>query len=153
VATEDHRRSWLATRRGRIFLGVCVLALAAAIAVSLATTGSKKQAAEGARMGPAPARSADALARPGERVNVAVELDATTGGVLRGRFLQPAGENAFRRTDRPVEVRWAPGQGVLMGSSGDIRPGAVLQVAGRVGASGRVEARQLVVLTGYVEVQ
>jgi hypothetical protein len=90
-----------------VFVAISAAAVVAAIAVSLATTGSKRQAAAGTWMGAAPARSASPLGLPGERVNVVLELERSADGLLRGRFLEPAGANAFRRTSRPVAVRLA----------------------------------------------
>jgi hypothetical protein len=40
-----------------------------------------------------------------------------------------------------------------MGQSSDVRPGAIVQVKGKVAANGQIDAQSVVVLTGFATIQ
>jgi hypothetical protein len=62
-------------------------------------------------------------------------------------------ETHYSRTENLATVTWGKQTGIVMGKGEDIHPGAVVHVTGKMGADRRVEAKQIVTLTGYVQVK
>ncbi|HEY1348302.1 MAG TPA: hypothetical protein VGF67_01595 [Ktedonobacteraceae bacterium] len=93
-----------------------------------------------------------ALASPGAQVTVALEVTAAPAGALvTGTLLQKESGSAYTRTGRQATIRWDRAQ-LVMGSRSDARQGAILQVSGRMGSDGIVQASQVVFLTGFVQI-
>jgi hypothetical protein len=76
-----------------------------------------------------------ALAAPGSQVTVVVEVTGTPSQTqLTGTLLNKNGDGTYSRTSQTVTVKWNPSGSVSMGSSADVKVGAVLQVVGQVDA-------------------
>ena len=95
-----------------------------------------------------------AAAAAGTSLDVAVEVTALPSpDVLDALLLDKQGSD-YRRTAEVVHIHVPAAVPVVMGRYRDLQPGAVLQVSAlSQGADKRrLEAKQLVVLTGYVQV-
>jgi len=68
-------------------------------------------------------------------------------------MLEKQGETHYTRTTKDVETTWDKHTAIVMGKADDIKPGAVVHVTGKLAADHSVEATQIVILTGYVQVQ
>jgi hypothetical protein len=93
-----------------------------------------------------------ANAQPGSQLKAVVELTSAGDGKAEGIVLDKQSENAYRRTKATLQIHFAPTTKVVMGSASDIRKGAVLHVTGIVAQNNRLQASQIVILTGYVSV-
>jgi tetrahydromethanopterin S-methyltransferase subunit A len=92
-----------------------------------------------------------AAAKPGIMVNLALAItDLPTPDLLDGDLLE-ADEaepfSAFRRTEQEIQVHWTPTTQFAMGEAVDLQVGALVRVRGALGASRRVDAERLVILT------
>ena len=79
-------------------------------------------------------------------------LSVGEGGQFSGRVLEEH-EGRYRLTPVPVEAQLTADSAVVMGGVPDIKPRAVLQLAGRFDDSHRVRVTRAVVLTGYVTIE
>lgn len=94
-----------------------------------------------------------AALKPGETTKVVLEVTYSTSATnLQGKLLEKKTETVYRRTAEVVEVAFDAKTPVVMGRAADLRPGAVIHVSGTVNASHVLEATQIVILTGYVQV-
>jgi hypothetical protein len=94
-----------------------------------------------------------AALKPGETTKVVLEVTYSTSPTnLQGKLLEKKTETVYRRTAELVEVAFDAKTPVVMGKTADLRPGAVIHVSGTVNASHVLEATQIVILTGYVQV-
>ncbi len=93
-----------------------------------------------------------ANAQPGSQLKAVVELTSAGDGKAEGIALDKQSENAYRRTRATLQIDFSAAMKVVMGTAGDIRKGAVLHVTGTVARNKRLEASQVVILTGYVSV-
>ena len=92
-------------------------------------------------------------AAPSTSARLVMEVSTVSaGGRFGGRLLEELG-GRYRLTSVPVEAQLAPGSSVVMGGAADIKPRAVLQLAGRFDESHRIRVARAVVLTGYVTVE
>jgi hypothetical protein len=92
------------------------------------------------------------LASPNARVAIALEVTSLPSStLLTGALLQKNADGSYTRTAQQATIRWSTTQ-LVMGSSSDIRVGAILQVSGQMGSDSVLQASQLVVLTGFVQV-
>jgi len=93
-----------------------------------------------------------AKAQPGSQLKAVVELTSTGDGKAEGLVLDKQSENAYRRSNATLQIDFAPATKFVMGSAGDLRKDAVVHVTGTVAQNRRLEASQIVILTGYVSV-
>jgi hypothetical protein len=93
-----------------------------------------------------------ALPQPGKPVNaVFLERSPVERRQLTATLLRREELGNYRRTNTTVTVVWRnPTAPLQMGKARDLKPGAMLQVIGRVGKTHTVLAARLIVLTGYV---
>lgn len=84
---------------------------------------------------------------------VVIEITEAPQGHVRGKLLEKQDETHYTRTTKDVEARWGKQTAIVMGKADDIKPGAVVHVTGKVAADRSVEAKQIVILTGYVQVK
>jgi len=97
--------------------------------------------------------TAVAKADPSTSARLVMEvLSVGRDGQFSGRVLEEHG-GRFRITSVPVEAQLTAESALMMGSVADIKPHAVLQLAGRFDDSHRVRVARAVVLTGYVTVE
>lgn len=93
-----------------------------------------------------------ALANEAE-AKVVLEITEAPPEHIRGKLLERQDETHYTRTAKDVEATWNKHTAIVMGKAGDIKPGAVVHVTGKMAADHSVEARQIVVLTGYVHLK
>ena len=91
-------------------------------------------------------------AQPGSQLKAVVELTTAGDGKAEGLVLDQQSEKAYRRSKATLQIDFAPATKFVMGSAGDLRKGAVVHVTGTVAQNRRLEASQIVILTGYVSV-
>ncbi len=104
-------------------------------------------------MGTPPASAAQIAAMSaGMQVDVALAVEVANAELLHGLVLERDDEGVYHRSTQPVAVRWQPDTPLVMGKAEAVRAGAILQVNGPFGADGCVEALQIAIITGYVEV-
>jgi hypothetical protein len=109
------------------------------------------------RMRPSAVSGAAALAaesaQPGETVKAVVRLGRSGE---RGRYLAAAlarvDETTYRESGSHLELELTPQTAFVMGDAADVRPGAIVEVAGTLDAARVVRARRIVILTDYIKV-
>jgi len=89
----------------------------------------------------------------GSSAKAVVRLDSVKGKELKGTLLEKQSDTVyrvpFRRTAAVIAVL-TPDASVVMGKRQDIGVGAVVQLAGTIGASHILQTNQVVILTGYI---
>jgi hypothetical protein len=88
-----------------------------------------------------------------EEAKIMVEVTETQAGHIRGTLLDKQDETHYARTRKQAEVRCDSATKIVMGKVEDIQAGAVVHVTGKVAADHGVQASQIVILTGYVQVK
>ncbi|HLG64574.1 MAG TPA: hypothetical protein VKY19_21730 [Ktedonosporobacter sp.] len=92
-------------------------------------------------------------ATPGSHVQVAFEVTGLpSSSLLNGNLLQKNADGTYSRTGRTLSVRWDASK-VVMGSSADVKVGAILQVSGTLDAHDVLAAGQVVILTEFVKLK
>jgi hypothetical protein len=99
-----------------------------------------------------------ALLKPDDEAKIMIEIteasgEATGDGRIRGKLLEKQDETHYTRTANPAEVTWGKETALVMGKVDDIHAGAVVHVTGKMGADRSLRAKQIVILTGYVQVK
>lgn len=92
----------------------------------------------------------------GVDVNVAIEIEPSDGGLLRGRVIEPDSEEPFsryRRSDLSIEVRWGDETKVVMGTPSGLVVGAPVWVTGVTRADDSIDATLLALLAEVAEVE
>lgn len=89
---------------------------------------------------------------------IVVEVVEATGGgnadgVIHGKLLEKRDETHYVRTANQADVSWGKNTALVMGKAEDVRAGAILHVSGKVAADRSLHAKQIVILTGYVQVK
>jgi hypothetical protein len=131
-----------------------ILLLAALAAVSLAFVWGG--AGRMMRMRTQAASKAEfAQVKADEQTKIVIEVAEASGGRIRGKLLEKWDETHYSRTENPADVTWGKGKEtrIVMGKAEDIHRGAVVHITGKMGADRSVEAKQIVILTGYVQVK
>jgi hypothetical protein len=131
---------------------VWMFALAALAALSLAFVW--KGAGKMMNMQTQAAKPAEfAQLKPQESAKIVVEVTDVPEGRIHGKLLEKQDETHYARTANQAEIVWSKDTAIVMGKAEDIHPDAILHVTGKVAADHSVEARQIVILTGYVQVK
>jgi len=91
--------------------------------------------------------------KPQDNTKIVVEVTETSEGRIHGKLLEKQDETHYGRTGNAAEVLWGKETALVMGKVEDIHAGAILHVTGKVGADHSVQAQQIVILTGYVQVK
>jgi hypothetical protein len=91
--------------------------------------------------------------KPLQAAAVVVEVAQTAGNELHGHLLEKQDDTHYSREPEEATIRWNATTRIVMGQAADVRPGAVLHVTGTVANDRGVDARQVVILTGYVKVR
>jgi uncharacterized protein YdeI (BOF family) len=95
-----------------------------------------------------------ARAPQGATVKLVLQItESTPDGLIQGKILNKKTDKIYIRTDTSVTIHSTPATKLVMGSQADIKPVAVVHVTGIVKSDRSVDAAQIVILTGYVEVQ
>ena len=141
--------SFSKTTRTWIFL-CTALALLIAVAVWRSAGKAMQMKSEAAATGQAGLGSL----KPGGVTKIVIEvMDSSARGYVEGKLLEKQTETTYARTNMVVEAAFDTNTSLVMGKTSDIRPGAILHITGTIMASRTVQARQIVVLTGYVQVR
>jgi hypothetical protein len=129
---------------------VFLLAVLAALSAVFVWRGAEKAM----KMQTAAANGSEfAQAKQQESVKVVVEVFETAEGEIRGRLLERQDDAHYTRTKDEARIHWDTSTAIVMGKTGDVRPGAILHITGTMAVDHSVQARQIVILTGYVQVK
>ena len=97
------------------------------------------------------------MLKPEDDAKIAIEVTETSGGDsdrrIRGKLLEKRDETHYTRTSNPAEITWGKETALVMGKAEDVHSGAILHVTGKMSADRSVRAKQIVILTGYVQVK
>lgn len=88
-----------------------------------------------------------------EVTKIVVEVVEVSGGKIHGKLVEKKDETHYARTVNDANVSWGKETAFVMGKAEDVRAGAVVHVTGKIGADRAVQATQIVILTGYVQVK
>jgi len=95
-----------------------------------------------------------ASTKPGTSVKLVLEVTTVdAAGEIQGKLLNPQDDTHYTRTPTAVRIARDAGTAIVMGKASDVHPGAVIHVTGKFNADHRVQASQIVILTGYVHVK
>lgn len=94
-----------------------------------------------------------AAASVGQMVQIEVRVRAIQRSNVQAQLLQQTGGRTAKNTGKSVQMFMPQSTPVVMGSTADVVPGAVLYVYGIVTKPGRVDAKRVVVATRYMTVQ
>jgi hypothetical protein len=136
------------TSRFRLFLaaliGACLVVAAGAIGLDVMHRAGA--------MAPVATPAATLLsARPGAAYKAVLRIERRLAGGFAADVLE-GHDTHYRATGMTVRVELDGDVAVVMGTAADVKPGAVVQVSGTVTATHGLRARQLVMLTAYVQV-
>jgi hypothetical protein len=84
---------------------------------------------------------------------IVVEVTEAAEGRIHGKLLEKDDETHYRRTANPADVDWGKDTKIVMGKAEDVHGGAIIHVTGTLASGHSVRARQIVILTGYVQVK
>jgi hypothetical protein len=91
-------------------------------------------------------------AAPNTIVRAVVRLEGKAeADVYLAELLESVGETTYRETPTRIQVTLTAGAKVVMGSGKDVRPGAIVQVAGTMDGQLTLHASQIVILSGYIQ--
>lgn len=93
-----------------------------------------------------------------DETKIVTEITEASGGAdadgrIRGKLLEKRDETHYSRTANPAEVSWGKETALVMGKAEDIHAGAIVYVTGTMSGDRKVRAKQIVILTGYVQVK
>jgi hypothetical protein len=91
--------------------------------------------------------------RPQDEAKFVIEITEAPEGRIRGILLEKQDETHYARTAKKVEASWGRETRIVMGNPDGLRAGAVVHVTGKIAADHSVQASQIVILTGYVQVK
>jgi hypothetical protein len=91
--------------------------------------------------------------KPQDTTKIVVEVTEAPAGRIRGKLLEKQDETHYTRTANQADVAWGKDTSIIMGKAEDIHAGAIVHVTGKVAADHSVQAQQIVILTGYVQVK
>jgi tRNA(Phe) wybutosine-synthesizing methylase Tyw3 len=135
------RRVWLVL--------AAMLVLLAALVVWKSASMAKKMSTVAASNGQDFSQSA-----MGSQVKFVVEIrERGADGKITGKLLEKKTEEIYARTTTPVTLQSNAQTKVVMGKAADVHSGAVVHVTGTVQKDHSIHAEQIVILTGYVNVQ
>lgn len=131
---------------------VWMFALAALAALSLAFVW--KGAGRMMNMQTQAAKSAEfAQLKPQDGAKIVVEVKEASEGRIHGKLLEKQDETHYARSANQAEIMWNKDTAIVMGKAEDIHPDVILHVTGKVAADHSVQAKQIVILSGYVQVK
>jgi len=89
----------------------------------------------------------------GDTAKVVLELTRATSDTLDGVLLDPQSQTAYSRTATAVHVSFDSSTKVVMGTTSELQPGAVVHVTGTLAKDRAIQAQQLVIVTAYAKVK
>ncbi|MBA2391903.1 MAG: hypothetical protein H0V70_04080 [Ktedonobacteraceae bacterium] len=130
--------------RGPLLLGLLIVGIIAAIAIPLYLGFSQMMGGSASQV---------ASASPGAHIKEAVEvIEMPSQALLNGTLLQKNSDGTYSHAGKAVSIKWDAAK-VVMGSSSQVKVGAVLQVDGILGSDGILSSTQIVILTGFVHLK
>lgn len=93
-----------------------------------------------------------AATHAGQNAQIEVRVQHVNRTTVTAELLQHETDSKAKATGKTVTLYLPDGTPVIMGSPGDIGPGALLFVNGVVTAPGHVDVKRVVVLTKYLSV-
>jgi len=97
--------------------------------------------------------SAFAAAKVGAPLKAIIQIDTKDEeGLVAGHLLAPVTETTYRKTATLVYARVQPAVRIIMGTLGDVKPGAIAQFDGVADGAGAMTVRRVVILTPYIHV-
>ncbi len=91
--------------------------------------------------------------KPAAKLKIVVEItEAEASGLIHGTLLEKKTEDQYTRTQTPVTAQSSQSTKMVMGKPEDVHKGAVVHITGTRSTDGRIDAEQIVILTGYVKV-
>lgn len=138
------------SKSNRTWIFACT-ALALLIAFAVWRTAEKAMKMESASAaGPSTFESL----KPGDLTKVVLQVtDSSPRQTIHGRLLEKRTETVYVRTGTVVEADYDNSTLFVMGKVKDVHPEAVLHMTGTVTSSHAIHARQIVLLTQYVQVR
>lgn len=91
--------------------------------------------------------------RADDATKIVVEVVDASSGTIHGKLLEKKDETHYARTANDADILWDKETAFVMGKAEDVRAGAVVHVTGKMNAERSVQASQIVILTGYVQVK
>jgi hypothetical protein len=105
------------------------------------------------RRSPVVSAAAAQAAQSGGTVKAVVRLERLgESGRYLAATLTSVDETTYRESGSHLELELTPQTAFVMGNAADVRPGALVEVAGTLAAAQVVRARRIVILTGYIKV-
>jgi hypothetical protein len=150
-SSNDHPGQARPQRRssGPLLLGLLIVGVIAAIAIPLYLGFSNMM---GGGAAPQTAQQL-AAATPGSQEHVAIEVTGMpSSNVLDGDLLQKNTDGTYSRTGKTISVQWKSSK-IVMGSSSDVKVGAILQASGVLGTNDVLTADQIVILTTSIRLK
>jgi hypothetical protein len=89
----------------------------------------------------------------GQNAQIEVRVQKVDRTTVTAELLQHESDTLSKATGKTVTLYLPDGTPVVMGSAGDIGPGALLFVNGVVTAPNHVDVKRVVVLTKYLKVE
>jgi hypothetical protein len=91
--------------------------------------------------------------RTGAAIKAVVRIESQTGpNAYSAELLESAGGTDYRGTASHIRVALGANTSVIMGASGDVKRGAVIQTNGAIDSARTLHADQIVILSGFVRV-
>jgi hypothetical protein len=133
---------------GPFFLGLFLLGIIVAVAIPLYLGYS------GMMGGSTPQTALQfSASTPGAQAQIAVEVTRMLSHTLLvGNLLQKNADETYSHTEKTVRVKWDNTK-IVMGSSSDVKVGAILQASGVLSPDDTLNAVQIVILTGVVQLK
>ena len=133
---------------GPLLLGLLLVGVIVAIAIPFSMGFSSMMG------GTAPQTASQlAASTPGASAHVALEVTALSSQTLfTGTLLQKNADGTYSRTEKTLSVQWSASK-LVMGSSSDVKVGAILQASGVLDRNGVLTADQIVILTNAVHLK
>src|SRR5579863_8999326 len=131
-------------------LWILLLAALGALSLIFVWRGARRMM----RMQTRAANSAEfAQLRAQDETKIVIEVSEASERRIRGKLLERQDETHYARTANSADVAWGKDTALVMGKAEDVRAGAIVHVTGKVADDRSVRARQIVILTGYVQVK
>jgi len=130
-----------------------MFAVLAALSLTAAITVGRRSMRMSSAMAAAADPSGFTQLAPGTAAQVVIEVTSVSPKQADGKLLEREQDDLYKRTGEPVDFTFVDATPVVMGKMADLHPGAVVHVKGTVASDHRIQAQQIVILTGYVKVQ
>jgi hypothetical protein len=91
---------------------------------------------------------------PDTKTKVVIEVaEVAADGTVRGKLLQKKTEETYARTSTKVTAHLGERTAMVMGKREDVHAKAVVHITGTVRDDHSIDAEQIVIISGYVQVE